>query len=95
MKRKVQCAVLFHHWYDMLGMSNWETYKIIVMYGDISVDLHLENVYHGKNSYVRAILELLENNHFYVTTISAFESTFYNINFIDVDNYKTYRFSTK
>lgn len=96
MNHKVQCVVIFKHWFDMLGGSHWVAYKVIAMYGNVSIDLHLHNdAFNSKNSFVQGIINLLKNNHFYVTTINAFESKFYNINFIDIEDYKTYRFSTK
>ena len=54
MKHKVQCVVLFEHWYSMTLQSCWKCYKICAMYGAQSIDLPVINECHSKNEFIKS-----------------------------------------
>lgn len=94
--KKVECVALFNYKYDLICGYCYNVRKVIIMHHNNTIELRLcKTEYDSKRNMLKAILQLLKNNSYYVAKNNAFESTFYNVNFVDIENLSIHKFSLK
>ena len=89
--KKCNCIVVYRH-----IKKRYEILRITVKHKNENIPLYAANEqYRFFDEMYSAVLEILKANNFYVHTWEMFESTWYDIDFIDVDNFEICRYSYK
>ena len=95
--KKCNCTVIYRY-----NNKHYEPIKIIVKHKHENITLYSEMwdetdrkhpyKYFSFNELYNDVLSFLKSNNFYVHTWKMFESTWYDIDFIDVDNFEICRY---
>ena len=87
--KKCTCIVIYRY-----VEKRYEILSITVKHKNENIPLYAANEqYRFFDEMYSAVLEILKANNFYVHTWEMFESTWYDIDFIDVDNWEINRYS--
>ena len=87
--KKCTCTVIYRYVenrYELINIMAKHKHENISLYTTSEQYLLFDEMY-------SAVLTLLKANSFYVHTWKMFESTWYDIDFIDVDNWEINRYS--
>ena len=87
--KKCTCTVIYRYVenrYELINITAKHKHENISLYTTSEQYLLFDEMY-------SAVLEILKANNFYVHTWEMFESTWYDIDFIDVDNWEINRYS--
>ena len=90
--KKCTCTVIYRYIenrYELINITVKHKHENILLYG--YQDFRYRHVYFNKM--YESVLEILKNNNFYVHNWKMFESTWYDIDFIDIDNPEINRYS--
>lgn len=86
--KKCTCTVIYRY-----NNKHYEPIKIIVKHKHENISLYTTSEqYLLFDEMYSAVLALLKANSFYVHTWKMFEGTWYDIDFIDVDNWEINRY---
>ena len=89
--KKCTCIVIYRY-----VEKRYEILSITVKHKNENIPLYAANEqYRFFDEMYSAVLEILKANNFYVHTWKMFESTWYDVDFIDVDNFEICRYSYK
>ena len=89
--KKCTCTVIYRY-----NNKHYEPIKIIVKHKHENIPLYAANEqYRFFDEMYSAVLKILKATNFYVHTWEMFESTWYDVDFIDVDNFEICRYSYK
>ena len=86
--KKCTCTVIYRYnnnHYELINITVKHKHENISLYTTSEQYLLFDEMY-------SAVLEILKANNFYVHTWEMFESTWYDIDFIDVDNWEINRY---
>ena len=87
--KKCNCIVVYRH-----IKKRYEILNITVKHKNENIPLYAANEqYRFFDEMYSAVLEILKANNFYVHNWEMFESTWYDVDFIDVDNWEINRYS--
>ena len=89
--KKCTCTVIYRYnnnQYELINITVKHKHENIPLYTTSEQYLLFDEMY-------SAVLALLKANSFYVHTWKMFKSTWYDIDFIDVDNFEICRYSYK
>ena len=89
--KKCTCTVIYRYVenrYELINITAKHKHENICLYGNRNY--RYRHVYF--NEMYESVLEILKNNNFYVHTWKMFESTWYDIDFIDVYNWEINRY---
>lgn len=87
--KKCNCTVIYRY-----VEKHYEILKIMVKHKHENISLYAASEqYTLFDEMYFAVLAILKANNFYVHTWKMFEGTWYDIDFIDVDNWKINRYS--
>ena len=89
--KKCTCTVIYRY-----VKKHYEILNITVKHKNENIPLYAANEqYRFFDEMYSAVLEILKANNFCVHTWEMFGSTWYDIDFIDVDNFEICRYSYK
>ena len=86
--KKCNCTVIYRHTnnhYELINITAKHKHENISLYTTSEQYLLFNEMY-------SAVLTILKANNFYVHTWKMFEGTWYDIDFIDVDNWEINRY---
>ena len=95
--KKCNCIVIYRYvekHYEILKIMVKHKHENIILYSEAwdETDRKHKYEYISFNAMYSDVLSFLKSNNFYVHTWKMFESTWYDIDFIDVDNWEINRY---
>ena len=96
--KKCTCTVIYRYnnnHYELINITVKHKHENITLYNETwdKTDRKHKHKYDSLNAIYSDVLSFLKSNSFYVHTWEMFDSTWYDIDFIDIDNPEINRYS--